>query len=122
MPVTFISVQLLKLWLAKAPEQAQQMANRELRAGTHQLWAERLGSDFGRHLLQAGEAVISTPEVRHAVLPESGGRIIVASDGLWDAINPKTAAHHVRGTPASKAAHDLVSLCALEILATQHQT
>ncbi len=58
--------------------------------------------------MQAGEAVVSEPEVRHVVLPESGGRIIVASDGLWDAINPKTAAHHVRGMPASKAAHDLV--------------
>ena len=52
--------------------------------------------------------MISRPEVRHLVLPESGARIIVASDGLWDAIHPKTAAHHVRGTPASKAAHDLV--------------
>ena len=58
--------------------------------------------------LQAGAAVMSEPEVRHLVLPETGGRIIIASDGLWDAINPKTAAHHVRGTPASKAAHDLV--------------
>lgn len=65
-----------------------------------------MSRSIGDH--EAGEAVISTPEVRHAVLPESGGRIIVASDGLWDAINPKTAAHHVRGTPASKAAHDLV--------------
>ncbi|KAK9844809.1 hypothetical protein WJX74_007066 [Apatococcus lobatus] len=65
-----------------------------------------MSRSIGDH--EAGEAVISTPEVRHLVLPETGARIIIASDGLWDAINPKTAAHHVRGTPASKAAHDLM--------------
>lgn len=41
-------------------------------------------------------------------LPLKGARIVIASDGLWDAVNPKTAMHHIRSMPASKAATDLV--------------
>ena len=41
-------------------------------------------------------------------LPLMGARIVIASDGLWDAVNPKTAMHHIRSMPASKAATDLV--------------
>ena len=52
----------------------------------------------------------SEPEVRQVTLPLNGARIVIASDGLWDAINPKTAMHHIRSMPASKAATDLVTL------------
>jgi hypothetical protein len=44
------------------------------------------------------------------VLPRGGGRLLLASDGLWDSVTPKTALHHVRGLPASKAAAELVRL------------
>ena len=61
---------------------------------------------------QAGSAVTSEPEVRQVTLPLNGARIVIASDGLWDAVNPKTAMHHIRSMPASKAATDLVTfLC-----------
>lgn len=60
--------------------------------------------------MQAGEAVLAEPEVRHVTLPESGGRIVIASDGLWDAVSAKSALHHVRGMPPNKAARDLVSV------------
>jgi serine/threonine protein phosphatase PrpC len=56
---------------------------------------------------QAGEIVLSEPEVRQVTLPATGGRVIIASDGLWDAVAPKTAAHHVRGMPATKASREL---------------
>ncbi len=56
---------------------------------------------------QAGAAVTPEPEVRGVVLPAAGARLILASDGLWDAVAPKTAAHHVRGLAASKAAAEL---------------
>lgn len=66
---------------------------------------------------QAGEVVLCEPEVRRLALPCKGARVIIASDGLWDAMNPKTAAHHVRGMQASKAATELVSfICSLAIL------
>ena len=41
-------------------------------------------------------------------LPHTGARVLLASDGLWDAVNPKTAAHHVRSLAATKAAKELV--------------
>lgn len=41
-------------------------------------------------------------------LPHTGGRLLLASDGLWDMVSPKSALHHVRGLPASKAAAELV--------------
>ena len=59
-------------------------------------------------MAQAGAAVMPEPEVRAVVLPATGARLMLASDGLWDAVAPKTAAHHVRGMPASKAAMELV--------------
>ena len=58
-------------------------------------------------VFQAGDIVLSEPEVRQVTLPATGGRVIIASDGLWDAVTPKTAAHHVRGLPATKAAREL---------------
>ena len=58
---------------------------------------------------QAGKVVLAEPEVRQVTLPQTGGRLIIASDGLWDAVQPKTAAHHVRNLAASKAATELVS-------------
>lgn len=57
---------------------------------------------------QAGEVVLPEPEVRRVALPSKGARLIIASDGLWDALNPKTAVHHVRGMTAGKAAGELV--------------
>ncbi|DBA81256.1 TPA: hypothetical protein ACH3X2_006882 [Trebouxia sp. C0005] len=56
----------------------------------------------------AGDVVLPEPEVRRVALPRKGARLIIASDGLWDAMNPKTAAHHVRGMQAGKAAGELV--------------
>jgi serine/threonine protein phosphatase PrpC len=40
--------------------------------------------------------VIAVPEVRHVTLPTNGGRIIIASDGVWDHMQPKSMIHQVR--------------------------
>lgn len=69
-----------------------------------------LAAEWVSCLRQAGSAVTSEPEVRQVTLPLNGARIVIASDGLWDAVNPKTAMHHIRSMPASKAATDLVTL------------
>ncbi|QDZ22589.1 serine/threonine protein phosphatase 2C [Chloropicon primus] len=55
----------------------------------------------------ASEVSSSTPEVRHLSLPQTGGRLIMASDGLWDAVTPKQAFSLVKSTQASKAATKL---------------
>lgn len=46
----------------------------------------------------------SEPEIRHLTMPQEGGRLIMASDGLWDAITPKQAFSLIKGTQATKAA------------------
>eukprot|EP00193_Tetraselmis_chui_P011408 CAMPEP_0177777640 /NCGR_PEP_ID=MMETSP0491_2-20121128/15482_1 /TAXON_ID=63592 /ORGANISM="Tetraselmis chuii, Strain PLY429" /LENGTH=355 /DNA_ID=CAMNT_0019296767 /DNA_START=98 /DNA_END=1163 /DNA_ORIENTATION=- len=56
---------------------------------------------------EAGDAVTALPELRQVTLPSSGARLILASDGLWDALNPKTALHSVRGMNTGQAAHHL---------------
>ena len=43
-------------------------------------------------------------------IPSTGGRLLIGSDGLWDAIHPKTAAHHCRSMTAAEAAHKLLAL------------
>ena len=73
-------------------------------------WYSRSASGSTCLCAQAGSAVTAEPEVRQVTLPLNGARIVIASDGLWDAVNPKTAMHHIRSMPASKAATDLVSL------------
>ena len=55
--------------------------------------------------------MLPEPAVRRVALPNKGARLIIASDGLWDAMNPRTAVHHVRGMQAGKAAGELVLSC-----------
>ena len=56
----------------------------------------------------AEEVSSSEPEVRHLSLPQQGGRLIIASDGLWDAITPKQAFSLIKTTPnQTKAAGKL---------------
>lgn len=51
--------------------------------------------------------------VAQVAIPPTGARVLLASDGLWDAVGAKTAAHHVRSLPATKAAAELVRYKAL---------
>lgn len=43
-------------------------------------------------------------------IPPDGARLIIGSDGLFDAVHPKTAAHHTRDMTAAEAAHKLMGL------------
>ncbi len=52
--------------------------------------------------------MLTTRRCAQVTLPHTGARVLLASDGLWDAVNPKTAAHHVRNLAATKAAKELV--------------
>ncbi|DBA75361.1 hypothetical protein WJX77_001579 [Trebouxia sp. C0004] len=76
--------------------------------GPDRVWPGGLAMSrtIGDHM--AGDVVLPEPEVRRMALPSKGARLIIASDGLWDAVNPKTAAHHIRGMQAGKAAGELV--------------
>jgi len=58
---------------------------------------------------RAAPAAIATPEVRIAWLPPSGGRVILASDGLWDVVSGKQASKLAHSKPAQASAQLLVT-------------
>jgi serine/threonine protein phosphatase PrpC len=58
---------------------------------------------------RSAPAAIPTPEVRIAYLPPSGGRVVIASDGLWDITTGKQAAKLVHVKPPQPAGQLLVT-------------
>jgi len=58
---------------------------------------------------RSAPAAIATPEVRIAYLPPCGGRVVLASDGLWDIASGKQAAKLCHGKPCQPASQFLVA-------------
>jgi hypothetical protein len=58
----------------------------------------------------SGNLTAAVAEVFQITIPSDGARLFIASDGLWDAVHPKTAAHHTRDMTAADAAHKLLSM------------
>ena len=44
-------------------------------------------------------------------LPPTGARLVLASDGLWDAVSIKDVCHFAKGMPAPAAAGQARSTC-----------
>ncbi|XP_051124069.1 probable protein phosphatase 2C 5 [Andrographis paniculata] len=55
-----------------------------------------------------GEFIVPIPHVKQVKLSNSGGRLIIASDGIWDALSSDSAAQCCRGLPADLAAKMVV--------------
>lgn len=51
-----------------------------------------------------GEFIVPIPHVKQVKLSNAGGRLIIASDGIWDSISSEAAAKACRGLPAELAA------------------
>lgn len=51
-----------------------------------------------------GEFIVPIPHVKQVKLSNTGGRLIIASDGIWDALSSDMAAQSCRGLPAEVAA------------------
>ncbi|XP_051145732.1 probable protein phosphatase 2C 15 [Andrographis paniculata] len=51
-----------------------------------------------------GEFIVPVPYVKQVKLSNAGGRLIIASDGIWDALSSELAAKSCRGLPAELAA------------------
>lgn len=51
-----------------------------------------------------GEFIVPVPHVKQVKLSNTGGRLIIASDGIWDALSSDMAAKACRGLPADLAA------------------
>jgi serine/threonine protein phosphatase PrpC len=76
-------------------------------AGPLRVWPGGLA--MGRTLGddEAGDLVPGCPALVQVTIPHRGARLVLGSDGLWDAINAKQAIHHVRNMQAEAAAHYL---------------
>lgn len=48
--------------------------------------------------------------LRQVALPPTGGRLVLASDGLWDAVSVKDACHFAKGLAAPAAAAQMLKL------------
>lgn len=60
-----------------------------------------------------GDWVLPAPNVRRVQLPPEGGRVVLCSDGIWDALDAESVASLVREAPSPAAAADKVLAAAL---------
>uniref|UniRef100_A0A1J3K3U1 protein-serine/threonine phosphatase n=1 Tax=Noccaea caerulescens TaxID=107243 RepID=A0A1J3K3U1_NOCCA len=58
--------------------------------------------------MDVGEFIVPVPFVKQVKLSNLGGRLIIASDGIWDALSSEVAAKTCRGLPAELAARQVV--------------
>ncbi|XP_057765823.1 probable protein phosphatase 2C 15 [Salvia miltiorrhiza] len=58
--------------------------------------------------MDVGEFIVPIPYVKQVKLSSTGGRLIIASDGVWDALSSEMAAKSCRGLPAELAARLVV--------------
>lgn len=58
--------------------------------------------------MDVGEFIVPIPYVKQVKLSSSGGRLIIASDGVWDALSSEMTAKACRGLPAELAARQVV--------------
>lgn len=58
--------------------------------------------------MDVGEFIVPIPYVKQVKLSNMGGRLIIASDGIWDALSSELAAKSSRGLPAELAAKQVV--------------
>ncbi|KAJ4771004.1 Phosphatase 2C family protein [Rhynchospora pubera] len=58
--------------------------------------------------IDVGEFIVPIPYVKQVKLSSAGGRLIIASDGIWDALSSESAAKSCQGLPAELAARQVV--------------
>ncbi|XP_010939442.1 probable protein phosphatase 2C 12 [Elaeis guineensis] len=58
--------------------------------------------------MDVGEFIVPVPHVKQVKLSNAGGRLIISSDGVWDALTCEEALNCSRGLPADVAANQIV--------------
>jgi len=79
-------------------------------AGPIRVWPGGLAMSRTIGDRDSGNLTAAVAEVFQITIPSDGARLFIASDGLWDAVHPKTAAHHTRDMTSTDAAHKLLSM------------
>ncbi|KAG9135199.1 hypothetical protein Leryth_013480 [Lithospermum erythrorhizon] len=60
--------------------------------------------------MDVGEYIVSVPYVKQIKLPSTGGKLIIASDGVWDSLSAEAAAECCQGMPPEAAAPEIVKV------------
>ncbi|KAI4389900.1 hypothetical protein MLD38_002070 [Melastoma candidum] len=58
--------------------------------------------------MDVGEYIVPVPHVKQVKLSSGGGRLIISSDGVWDALSADAAVDCCRGMPADTSATQIV--------------
>ncbi|XP_024987990.1 probable protein phosphatase 2C 15 [Cynara cardunculus var. scolymus] len=58
--------------------------------------------------MDVGEFIVPIPHVKQVKLCNAGGRLIIASDGIWDSLSSEIAAESCRRLPSELAARQVV--------------
>ncbi|PSR99761.1 Protein like [Actinidia chinensis var. chinensis] len=58
--------------------------------------------------MDVGEFIVPVPYVKQVKLSTAGGRLIISSDGVWDALSAEAALDCCRGMPADASASQIV--------------
>ncbi|KAJ3676994.1 hypothetical protein LUZ60_002718 [Juncus effusus] len=58
--------------------------------------------------MDVGQFIVPVPYVKQVKLSNAGGRLIISSDGVWDAMSFESAVKCCHGLPPSSAAHQIV--------------
>ncbi|XWS24257.1 hypothetical protein CRYUN_Cryun28dG0085300 [Craigia yunnanensis] len=58
--------------------------------------------------MDVGEFIVPVPYIKQVKLSTAGGRMIISSDGVWDALSPEVALDCCRGMPPDAAAAQIV--------------
>ncbi|GAA0139133.1 protein phosphatase [Lithospermum erythrorhizon] len=58
--------------------------------------------------MDVGEFIVPVPYVKQVKLSSAGGRLIIASDGVWDALSSESAVECCRGMSPDAAASEIV--------------
>nr|XP_016434722.1 PREDICTED: probable protein phosphatase 2C 12 isoform X1 [Nicotiana tabacum] len=58
--------------------------------------------------MDVGEFIVPVPYVKQVKLSSAGGRLVIASDGVWDALSAEMAVECCRGMPPDAAASQIV--------------
>ncbi|KAK4352072.1 hypothetical protein RND71_027590 [Anisodus tanguticus] len=58
--------------------------------------------------MDVGEYIVPVPYVKQVKLTSAGGRLVIASDGVWDSLSAESAVECSRGMPADAAASQIV--------------
>ncbi|KAK6115852.1 hypothetical protein DH2020_008121 [Rehmannia glutinosa] len=60
--------------------------------------------------MDVGEFIVPVPHVKQVKLSSTGGRLIISSDGVWDALSAETAFECCRGMSTDAAASQIVKV------------